>query len=147
MADDGSGGQAEETVILVNGRDLVDILREYELPMAAGEGSPDIAGGYMGLPPEDVLLPSRHFFGEPRWEVYRYGGKISILDCECRAAGCWPFLARITVDADTVVWSDFEQPHRSPDHPNGGWTYEGLGPFTFAREQYLKALQDAQARE
>jgi hypothetical protein len=145
LAESDSGGQSEETVILVNGRELIDILHEYELPLAAREGSPTIAGGYMGLSPEDVLPPSRHFLGDPTHDWYRAGEKVQVLECECGEPGCWPFLVKITAGEDTVVWSDFEQPHRRQDHPNGEWSYEGLGPFIFAREQYLRALQDAQA--
>lgn len=145
LADEESVGQAEETVILVNGRDLIDIVREYELPMAAREGHPDIAGSYMGLPPSDVLPPSRHFLGEPNWEMNSVNGKVQVLECECGLPGCWPLLVKITMGEDSVIWSDFEQPHRGQDHPNGEWSYAGLGPYTFARGQYLEALQDAQA--
>jgi hypothetical protein len=147
LADEESIGQAEETVILVNGRDLVDILHEYELPMAVREGSPSIAGGYMGLPPEYVLPPSKHFLGEPDRDMYDIHGKVQVLECECGEPGCWPFLVKITVGEDRVTWSDFEQPHRREDHPGGGWSYSGLGPFTFDREQYLRALEDASAQK
>ncbi|HVG00174.1 MAG TPA: hypothetical protein VND68_10075 [Chloroflexia bacterium] len=147
LADDEADRQTEETVILVNGRGLVDLLREYELPMATDDGHPDIAGGYMGLPPEDVLPPSRHFLGEPRWEVYRDGEKVSVLDCTCGTPGCWSFLAKITINEESITWSDFEQVHRREDHPNGGWSYAGLGPFTFDREQYLGALRNVEAPE
>ena len=141
----GFEGQAEEIAIFVNGRNLIDILREFELPMAAGEGHADIAGGYMGLPPEHALPPSRHFLGEPEWEVYRNDEKVSLLECTCGVPGCWPFLVKITVEEERVVWSNFEQPHRREDHPNGGWSYAGLGPFSFALEQYMAALRDAQS--
>jgi hypothetical protein len=44
--------------VFVNGRNLVDILREVELPFSAREGNPNLAGNYVGLPLEEVSLPS-----------------------------------------------------------------------------------------
>jgi hypothetical protein len=35
--------------ILIDGRDLIDLVRAIELPFATAEGHPDIAGGYSGL--------------------------------------------------------------------------------------------------
>jgi len=45
-------------------------------------------------------------------------------------------LAQVEVSADTVVWSDFEQPHRK------NWRYDSFGPFVFDREQYKSALSE-----
>jgi hypothetical protein len=50
--------------IFIDGVNLVEILKEHESLFAGS-----IAGDYMGLPPEIVFLPSRHFLGEP---VYEY---------------------------------------------------------------------------
>jgi hypothetical protein len=135
-------GETEEVAIFINGQDLVEILREYEMPFAQREGSMLIAGGYAGLPPKDALPPSRHFLGEPSWELYRDGDRVSVLECTCGVPGCWPFMGRITVEEDTVIWGDFEQPHRREGHPNGEWSYPGLGPFVFECEQYLQALDE-----
>ena len=44
-----------EVTILVNGRDLVEMARELELPFAEWEGNPELAGSYRGLGPADVL--------------------------------------------------------------------------------------------
>ncbi len=146
LQEPGLEGETEEVVIFVDGRDLVDILREYEMPFAQREGSTLIAGGYAGLPPNDVLPPSRHILGDPRWEVYKDVDRVSVLECECGVPGCWPFMVRITVEEHTVIWSDFEQPHRREGHPSGGWSYAGLGPFVFEREQYLATLQGVASR-
>ena len=35
--------------IWVNGRNLLEIVREIEMPFAIKEGHPNIAGGYVGL--------------------------------------------------------------------------------------------------
>jgi hypothetical protein len=53
-----------------------------------------------------------------------------------RRARVRPLLARVTTTPETVVWSDFEQPHR-----RGRWDYAQLGPFTFDRRQYEHAVE------
>lgn len=125
--------------VLVNGRNLIDMLREVELPFASEEGHPDIAGAYIGLQPKDVFLPARAFLDDPD-DWYGEGGKAEILSCDCGEPGCWPFLMRITLGSDRVIWSDFEEPHRSK------WNYEDLGPFIFDREEYEAALQGPSGR-
>jgi hypothetical protein len=125
--------------IAIDGRSLVERLREYEAPFAAREGSPNIAGGYAGLVARLVRLPSRHFYGESE-NSYSYPPKIALLECECGCAGCWPILCQVSVALDTISWSDFEQPHRRAGHPTGGWDYSGFGPFVFERTQYEAAL-------
>ncbi|MGA7730166.1 MAG: hypothetical protein WCD37_02720 [Chloroflexia bacterium] len=132
--------EADELLIFINGRNLVDLLKEIEAVHAEREGSPSIAGGYAGLAPIDVLLPSQHFLGKPAEEVYRYTDKVSVLECECGFPGCWPFLVKITIDSDIVTWSDFEQPHRGAEQGTGQWTYETLRPFVFERIQYMAEL-------
>ena len=59
-------GVAETGVrIIVNGRELIEIVREVELVFAAREGHPDLAGAYSYFGPMCVFLPARHFLGEP----------------------------------------------------------------------------------
>ena len=136
-------GDRREVAISINGRDLVDILTEVEMPYAVAEGSPSIAGGYLGLPPEDVMLPSQHFLGEPTWAVYKDVERVSVLECSgCRMAGCWPFMVKVIVEADRIIWSDFQQPHRRPTGETNDWTYNQLKPFVFNKLQYLTALQE-----
>ncbi len=134
--DDPANGIVDAVDVLVNGRNLVDMLRDVELPFAAYEGKPDLAGRYVGLPPEDVFLPSPRLLGEPTtyYDHDSAEGKIAVLGCVCGVVGCWPFRVRITLRADVVVWSDFEQPHRAR------WRYDEMRPFVFDRAQYLSAL-------
>src|SRR3954471_7303361 len=121
--------------IEVNGTDLVDLVRQAELPSAEADDEPELAGTYVGLVPGyipmDVAGP---FLGwSRRWLFSVGGGKTALLSCNCGEVGCSPLLARVTVDEDTVTWDEFEQPTR-PD-----WDYDGFG-FTFARPQYEQAL-------
>jgi hypothetical protein len=134
--EDPAAGIVDVVNIVVNGRNLVDILRELELPFAAREGNLDLAGSYVGLPPEEIFLPSSRLLGDPAiYYDYDYlDGKIAILGCGCGEVDCWPFRVRVTLREDAVIWSDFEQPHRRE------WRYDELLPFVFDRTQYLSAL-------
>ncbi|MEO8285012.1 MAG: hypothetical protein ABI670_01080 [Chloroflexota bacterium] len=142
LAEPGFQGETQEVAIYINGRNLVDIVREYEMPFTKRDGNTLIAGGYAGLPPAGVLPPSGHFLGEPSWAVYRDIDRVSVLECTCGVPGCWPFMVRITVDEERVIWSDFEQPHRRQGSPAGEWRYDALGPLVFDRRQYVEALSN-----
>lgn len=127
--------QGSEIVHLyINDRNFIEMLKEYEAPFAG-----NIAGEYEGLCPDHVFLPSRHLLGEPI-ELLEYDGKAAVLECECGCPGCWPFLVKITVEEDIVMWSDFEQPHRGPESAGGHWKYDKFGPFIFDRKQYESEL-------
>jgi hypothetical protein len=135
-----------ETVITINGRELVEIIRTAELPFALAEGHPDLAGAYAGLPPELAFLPSMHLLGDPD-DLYsglvRTGEdtKPAVLVCECGEPGCWPLCVRIDVEPGVVVWTDFEQPHRARDDGrNAAWSHAAVGPFRFDRAAYEAAL-------
>jgi hypothetical protein len=134
--------------IYINDRRLIDMVREVELPYAMREGHPDIAGGYMGLRPDMVFFPSRHFLGG-HTEDFTYTTKTEILACEaCGEIICWPLLVQIDVHENTIVWRDFEQPHRKENSREGSilghWSYDQFGPFVFDKEQYLSALAKPQ---
>ena len=126
----------EVVEIFVNGRNLRKIVRDIELPFATREKEPNLAGGYTGLPPENVFLPSRRFLGE-REEYYDFDdsrGRIPVLGCGCGVVDCWPLLVEIVETEDQVVWRNFWQPRRRK------WSYELLEPFVFGRAQYLDQL-------
>ena len=133
--EDPSDGVVDAVNIFVNGRNLVDIVREVELTFRAREGRPHLAGRYVGLPPQDIFLPSPRLLGEPAtFYDHDYPGKIAVLGCGCGDVGCWPMLVEISLRDDVEVWSGFEQPHRS------AWRYDEIGPFVFDRARYLSAL-------
>ena len=136
MREDPVDGIVDAVNIFVNDRNLLDILREVEIPCGKREGKPNLAGRYVGLPPEDVFLPSLRLLGEPTtyYDHDSYEGKIAVLGCGCGEPGCWSFRVRITLREDVVIWSDFEQPHRTT------WRYDEMRPLVFDRAQYLSAL-------
>jgi hypothetical protein len=120
----------------VDGRDLIDRIAEFEAPFAG-----KLAGRYMGLC-SDAFSPDR-FLG--RCETW-YGeneDKVAVLSCECGEEGCWPLAVRILSTPETIVWTGFEQPHRSrrKKNPDLRWDYSGFGPFTFDRAAYVAELE------
>jgi hypothetical protein len=147
------GGGFQPVELRVNGRGLIDLVREIEIPyvrreyderIASGQ-APDepgrrdaLAGGYLYPSGIDVFLPSRNLLGEP----YPHGfatepedprnRKSLLLQCSCGITECWFLLATITVAEGTVTWSDFCQFHRD-------WKYD-LGPFVFDRVSYEAQL-------
>jgi hypothetical protein len=124
-----------ELRLLVNGRDLIDLAREAERPLAQADGQPELAGSYRGLWPLVVLPPAAHLLGQPLKELSEEG-RPYLLGCVCGHPGCAPLLARITVTHDTIIWSDFRRGNR----PEWG-QLDRLGPFMFDRRQYERALR------
>jgi hypothetical protein len=125
----------------INGRDLLEMVRDIEIPFAAREGHPDIAGTYGALPIREIEDAPRYFLGDagkrgwpgPPWtNLYVCGG--------CGEAGCWPLYVQIELTDDRVRWHTFRQPHRDKGsaaaRAGNQWQYEQLGPFTFDRTMY-----------
>ncbi len=138
-------GEHEHDVlrILINGEDLVQIAEKTEAPFAEREGHPNIAGAYAPLLAKSFLPPSKHFLGIPEGYT-EYNGKVALLACDtCGLVDCWPLIAKITVQKDTVVWSGFEQPYRGPHSKSLHWQYDGMGPFVFDKKQYERELENA----
>ena len=124
--------------MLIDGRDLVEIVKAVELPFAAAAGRPSRAGHYAGLELAAVAPPSRHFWGEPQFSLYGGSGVVQVLECSgCREAGCMPIFCRIEVAPDLVRWSEFRA---SWDPDPTDWDYTSLGPFEFERAQYEAAV-------
>ena len=128
----------------IDGTNFVDLVRDFEMPMATAEGSPNIAGDYMGIAAASHLPPSHHFLGIHDSLGRENAKNTDILWCrDCGEPGCWPLLVKITLDADRVVWSHFEQPHRAAAGKNARWVYDDFGPFTFDRSKYQMSLNNA----
>ncbi len=126
----------ELAVIKINGRELIEIVKEVELPIAKASGEASLAGEYSYLPLHLVKNPSNLLLGGdlPSYRSVA-DGKRSILECTCGCEGCWPLRAKITIDRDLVKWSDFEQPHRK------NWIYPDSFEFIFSRSQLEQALK------
>ena len=132
--------------IAIDGTNFINLVRDFEMPMAAAEGSPNIAGRYMGIAAANHLPPSQHFLGvlDPSRLP---DAKVDLLWCgDCAEPGCWPLMARISVHENRIIWSDVEQPHRTGRGKMARWTYDSFGPFEFDRAQYESALHECVVR-
>lgn len=134
-------GEAGSTVaIWINGRNFLEIVRDFEMPFAIKEGHPNMAGQYAQLPPADIPDLWSHFHDDTL-PYFSEDNKIYLFVCGCGTPGCWPLQAYIDVDENTVIWSDLEQPHRREYSRASHWRYDELGPFVFDRDQYEEALK------
>lgn len=150
------GAEEEPDVqILIDGRDFIDIVHDWELNVARAAGEPTLAGAYSGIPKRFAReLPSAWLgMQEPNNLLSCWGDGFALLACTCGELGCWPLLARVEVTDHEVRWLDFEQPRRtarrdeevtSPGRPPRDrarvWSYEGFGPFVFDRAAYTSAI-------
>lgn len=132
---------SERIEIFINGQNLLDLVRETELPYAAQEGHPELAGHYIGLPVSVAAPPSLHLLGTPNPLYSGSENRADILECPCGEPGCWPLQAKIVTIKDAVMWGNFVQPHRGENRPpEKQWNHEAMGEFTFDRTQYENAL-------
>ncbi len=133
--------RTEELAILINGRDLIDLLREVELPFAIREDYPPMAGDYRGVSPDDLFEDAGALLGDPKKGWNTVEGQVVLLGHTCGDVYCWPMSVRVTVDKDRIIWSDFEQQHRDASMGEDQWTYEALGPFAFDHRQYMREVE------
>ena len=128
------GEQSPEFTVLpvINGLSLTQMISDFERQHGYHP-----AGGYQGIIPQRFEYGplEKYFFGEYAMDSYwaEIGG-IYILACECGEAGRWPLQCVVKIEGDSVVWKDFQQPHRP------GRSYSGFGPFSFDTLQYRDEL-------
>ncbi len=120
-----------EVMPLVDSIPLLELVRDFE----SAQGWPK--GSY------GPLDPNRYRYCA--WDHYFQGycrtpmsnpEKTALLVCNCGVFTCWPLLATITTDYETLTWSQFEQPHRRERD------YSAFGPFTFDWMDYKDALEE-----
>ncbi|HVF84923.1 MAG TPA: hypothetical protein VM821_02995 [Abditibacteriaceae bacterium] len=125
----------------INNQNLIDMVREVELPFATAEGSSCIAGAYIGLPEKVALLPSEQLFGKPEEDFRDTDGRTCLLVCSaCGESICWSLQAHVTLTETEGIWQSFRQPHRYHKSQTSIWKYEDFGPFRFSRQEYSEAL-------
>lgn len=111
--------------VYLNGRDFIEIVKEYERQFADKEGKPHIAGQYEVQVPEELYKV-----------LIKPAENITLLVCgDCREEGCWPLVMDIRVEEKKVIWSNFKNPHRPQ------WNYENFGPFEFEKDEYLSRVE------
>jgi hypothetical protein len=131
-------GGGARVCIRVNEEPLRDLVRRYERPWATASGQPNLAGAYGLL--TGYRFDTGLFFGEPAVARNRFAGGVALMGCTCGEVGCWPFVARIDIDDDEVVWRDFRQPHRP------SWRYADFAPLHFDRTAYEAEVAAAEQR-
>lgn len=117
--------------ILIDGTDLIELLAEFEKPLAKKEGSPDIAGQYEGLNPKTLYKNLLNLTDNSNSE----NNKSDILDCECGCWGCWSFMTSVEKIDEKIMWTNFEQLHRRKES-HTYWNYSQFGPFEFNEAEY-----------
>jgi len=112
---------------------LTDLASKYEVDHKC-----EPAGGYAGLVSSSYQFGplDQYFFGRVQDGGLSEANKIAVLGCSCGEVGCWPLLAAIQLDADCIIWQDFEQPHRLQRD------YSAFGPFRFRAEEYRVVIKD-----
>ena len=94
-------------------------------------------GGYGGLIPEYFKYGDldRYFLGDfEEGSYFARLNRVYLLGCQCGEVGCWPLIARVKAEGQSVVWDSFEQPHRRDRD------YSAFGPFVFDEKQYRQAV-------
>lgn len=117
----------------VDGSSLAALVEAYE--RAKGYKP---AGGYRGLIPAyfDYGPLDEYFTGKNQSGHWMALKGIYLLGCVCGEVGCWPLIASVHQQDDTIRWDRFVQPYRRERD------YTAFGPFTFSRAQYDDALKD-----
>lgn len=93
----------DRCIILLNGRDILDIIRDAELPYFKKEAelSEDSAGAYHHMMPTELyedLVDAEKSNGE----------KIAhVLCCTCDEVGCSSARVRVIKTNDSIIWNDF----------------------------------------
>ena len=114
----GSGEEFVAAVITINGQQLLDLIREHEMPYAKKHRQKSIAGGYEYQFAEDLYsqLTDKNARTNP--------DTVSLLICDgCLLEDCWPLRTRVKETNDTVIWHGFYNPHRSDERGVGSWDY------------------------
>jgi hypothetical protein len=124
---------AKSLIPYIDGTPLIELVAVYEVDRGY-----EPAGGYGGLIPAHFNFGELTLYYEARAaRQWPRPERAWLLGCDCGDVGCWPLTARVTVTAERVTWSNFEQEHR----PSRDYT--GFGPFVFDHAQYANAVTEA----
>jgi hypothetical protein len=119
----GYSGKLEERIeAVINGIELSSSIEQEDDRTVSPLSRDELGQGFRLWGPDGVA-PYRH---------YAKDGWVAVLTCSCDNFGCGGASARITFNADTVVWSDFRDACHHQEIR--------VGPFAFARQEYEAAL-------
>lgn len=106
--------------IIINDRNLIDMLKEVESGFEEVKEKPLMAGSYSSLMPIEFY---NFFISDNSFN--------RILGCgDCGEIDCWPMEVKVVKNDKVVIWTDFAQPYRR------NWNYQNLGTFNFDRKKY-----------
>lgn len=112
---------SEVVEIYINGREIIELLREIETPLAMGEGHIGIAGAYGHLTPKQLYSELTDL------------EECALLCCgDCGFIGCWSVLVNVEMDERYVYWKEFRNNHRD-------WEYNIS--YKFDRLEYENVLK------
>ena len=118
-AEDFDANQAVE--IYINGKEIIEILKEIETPYAMSEGHVDIAGAYGHLTPKQL------------YSELTDTDESALLCCDgCGFTGCWSVLVKVEEDDNYIYWKNFRHNHRD-------WKYDIS--YKFGRIEYENAVK------
>lgn len=93
----------DRCIILLNGRDILDIIRDAELPYFKQEPnlSEDSAGAYNHMMPTELY--------EDLVDAEKSNGEriAHVLCCTCDEVGCSSARVRVIKTNDSIIWNDF----------------------------------------
>lgn len=131
--EDPDRGRRPWIIPVIDGEDLRDCLHAILSPGTP----PPVHRSHGGIPVTPFGPPLAHHYLARRGAPFE-SGRLPVLGCACGIVDCWPFLARIVVDEDFVVWEDFSQGREAE-------CYAALGPFRFDRGEYEAELERIEA--
>ncbi len=124
------GSENNVVEIIIDGKKLIDIISEIEIPYAAEEGHPDLAGAYGHIPPSDLYADLIDATTDEF--LVNYGVYLFCCD-DCGEPGCWSVRLKVKEEESFIYWYGFEHEHRK------GWNYN-LN-YRFKKSAYEQALQ------
>jgi len=115
----------EVVEIYINGREIVEFLKEIEKPFVINEGEIDLAGAYGHLTPDEL------------YEELNDTEESALLCCDaCGLSGCWSVLTTVEIDENYVCWKAFRHNHRE-------WKYNLI--YKFDRKEYEDSLKQLES--
>lgn len=119
--------------IWIDGENLIDHIRQLEVPWWTGIGSPQPDGQYVWVPARTALLPRRHLLGEP---AVPWCGEFSpVVVCNCGEYACRCYAVKIELLPEWVLWSAWAEVPQEEARLTGL-----LGSLAFDRNQYEAEL-------
>ncbi len=140
----GSDGRDYARIIII-GKELIDLVKEIELPIAEKNGNMESAGLYNYLPAEVIFEPSFHLYRKqsPKYDYNKikyYNSKsedkFPILESPDNEGRDWALFVYIRMYSSEIEWINFEKVFKDQTKADPDLQYTGLGPFVFENNNY-----------